>query len=729
MKRKSHQRITKIKLDQILELLKKAENTSVEDACTIEPAKDQLTPYPDMNNLRTWTRDYLTKGLNKILINKLDTDGQTYMTTLIDGLPLFTKMSKTISFKKYSDSYIFSDQVTTYNNVAIDPATGIITYPQSNSKLFIPTPTSIWANGKFSITFRLSDLKGGPYIFYMGFRDSEGSFTGHSRGYISSKNETLNISFNNSTEFKSPQLSANTWYTFSFSLDSSYNITLNLISENGTKLIDNQLYHQKLATNNTTLYVGYLYDQNFQVDATKCSFGNESQTIKLYKTTQTESEINTETSKPGLWLSNLIQPVSGSQAGSWLRSNLIHSNEDKYSLINSYVVGNYSNTFTQPALILSPSNQDNADDMCPRKRKFPVTTDWVYYNQHYSPCISSCINYVNQPDNHSYFSFPITYFEYKYGSYQTIAFPVDPDMQTYTETDSTCLNYNFTNPSDNETAYNATLYSMQAANSNQKPEPINSLVLKPNGATGGSVSGTLTSFDDEGNKCETNINYIFRSVQAMFSTDYEYVTSDNSLDNTSIKPKKAYSRLSACCYYHYEWLDSVGWWLIGSGNYRFRYTAKMEPGYSCRGVAYQNPDGTYSYGMSSGNNSASYNTTTGGSATCGADSSSPSVDYDSNGYCGSYRGRLDGYIIRSDSDLSGQSGLNIYLHVKDLAAESRSKGIPFVNPDCTQPSFQVYVNTDATPKDFEKVYLIAENVSIDALGNIDTINEKIIKLT
>ena len=33
------------------------------------------------------------------------------------------------------------------------------------------------------------------------------------------------------------------------------------------------------------------------------------------------------------------------------------------------------------------------------------------------------------------------------------------------------------------------------------------------------------------------------------------------------------------------------------------------------------------------------------------------------------------------------------------------------------------------PKDFEKVYLIAENVSIDALGNIDTINEKIIKLT
>ena len=534
MKKKSHQRITKIKLDQILELLKKAEDTSVEDACTIEPATNQLTPYPDMDNLRTWTRDYLTKGLNKILINKLDDNGQTYMTTLIDGLPLFTKMSKTIGE-------------------------------------------------------------------------------------------------------------------------------------------------------------------------------------------------NIETSKPGLWLSNLIQPVSGSQAGSWLRSNLIHSDEDKYSLINSYVIGNYSNTFTQPALILSPLNQDNANDMCPRKTKFPFTTDFVYYNQHYSPCISSCINYVNQPDNNSYYTFPITYFEYKYGSYQTIAFPADPDMQTYTETDSTCLNYNFTNPGDNGTSYNATLYSMQAANSLQTPEPINSLSLKPNGTTGGSVSGTLTSFDDNGNKCETNINYIFRTVQAMFSTDYEYVTSDNSLDNTPTKPRKAWSKLAACCYYHYI-EDNQGYFYLASGYYRFRYAATMVSGITCSGVEFTDSEGNTKIGFSSGNKGVNYHSHD--SATCGQTHDSPSVTYGSGGgYCGAYLGRLDGYMLYDRADLSGQSGLNIYLHVKDLAAESRSKGIPFVNPDCTQPSFQVSVNTDATPKDFEKVYLIAENVSIDALGNIDTINEKIIKLT
>lgn len=91
---KSNQRITKIKRDPIEELLKKAEATPVENACTIQPQGMDLTPYPDMNNLRLWTNNYLLNGINATYINNIDASGQTYLTTIVDGLPLFTKLTK-----------------------------------------------------------------------------------------------------------------------------------------------------------------------------------------------------------------------------------------------------------------------------------------------------------------------------------------------------------------------------------------------------------------------------------------------------------------------------------------------------------------------------------------------------------------------------------------------------------------------------------------------------------
>lgn len=96
MKRKSNQRITKIKRDRIEDLLKQAENTNVQDGTVIQEAGAELVPYPNFDQLRTWTRKYITKGLNKILINNIDQTGKKYITTLIDGLPLFTKTSKTV---------------------------------------------------------------------------------------------------------------------------------------------------------------------------------------------------------------------------------------------------------------------------------------------------------------------------------------------------------------------------------------------------------------------------------------------------------------------------------------------------------------------------------------------------------------------------------------------------------------------------------------------------------
>lgn len=91
---RSNQRITKIKRDPIEELLKKAEAMDVEDACQVQPAGSDLTPYPNYDYLRLWTRDYLLKGVNAIYNVDRDNDGQSYMTTIVDGLPLFTKQTK-----------------------------------------------------------------------------------------------------------------------------------------------------------------------------------------------------------------------------------------------------------------------------------------------------------------------------------------------------------------------------------------------------------------------------------------------------------------------------------------------------------------------------------------------------------------------------------------------------------------------------------------------------------
>lgn len=97
MRKRSNQRITKIKKDFILDLLKRAEAVNVANATSIQPPGSDLIPYPDMDNLRLWVRDYLLKGLTKIYPVNLTEDGQTYLTTIIDGLPLFTKLTKTIS--------------------------------------------------------------------------------------------------------------------------------------------------------------------------------------------------------------------------------------------------------------------------------------------------------------------------------------------------------------------------------------------------------------------------------------------------------------------------------------------------------------------------------------------------------------------------------------------------------------------------------------------------------
>jgi hypothetical protein len=166
---KSNQRITKIKRDPIEELLKKAEATPVENACTIQPQGMDLTPYPDMNNLRLWTNNYLLNGLNATYINNIDTSGQTYLTTIVDGLPLFTKLTKSLylraglvdfnqptldsngeiggaSFAVTADSEVVTyalntDKLTTHGSPQFNPSTGVALGFSNSNYYTLPAST------------------------------------------------------------------------------------------------------------------------------------------------------------------------------------------------------------------------------------------------------------------------------------------------------------------------------------------------------------------------------------------------------------------------------------------------------------------------------------------------------------------------------------------------------------------------------------------------------------
>ena len=113
VKRYSNQRITKIKRDLILDLVEQAEKIPVEQGVTEVPAGADLTPYPDLTNLRTWVRDNLLSGINGVCISgynlksnrdavgypEVDKDffynpGYLKFTTCLDGLILNTQEAK-----------------------------------------------------------------------------------------------------------------------------------------------------------------------------------------------------------------------------------------------------------------------------------------------------------------------------------------------------------------------------------------------------------------------------------------------------------------------------------------------------------------------------------------------------------------------------------------------------------------------------------------------------------
>lgn len=394
---KSNQRITKIKRDPIEELLKKAEATDVEDACQVQPQGMDLTPYPDMNNLRLWVRDYLLKGLNVIYNNDLTTDGQTYMTTIVDGLPLFTKLSKTIKQKAISTP--FEQPVLTEDGTIGGSSFAVNGLSVMGTSLYVMTNPNT------------------GYYYYGGYLPNQ-QFTYYNPDAI----KLTSITFNNISI--PSDIAGDILKTFKLEASNDNNdwITIGTYSRtNSTAGSGND---------NVEVTTEYAF-KYFRFTLLEAFNGNVNKQAVSYCRLNGIIETgiaNVETSKPGLWLSNLCEPYQVSQAGGWLRQNLINDYYKEYTNLNSDTIGNYSFSYFQRGIIHRDAGSTHADNDS--------------YCQHWSPSALGCIS-------HDSLIIPTNNLRNIYTSYQTLAVPSDVDKQSYSETMSKDVEFTFVDNNNN----------------------------------------------------------------------------------------------------------------------------------------------------------------------------------------------------------------------------------------------------------------------------------------
>ena len=672
MRRRSNQRITKIKKDFIEELLKRAEAMDVADGTSIQPPGSDLIPYPDMNNLRHWTRDYLLKGLTKVYPVKLDTDGQTYLTTLIDGLPLFTKMTKSI---KELDEPVLVDYVqpTDFQNV---------------SKLDVSINCSVDKALNSSVHF--NQCLNGTGIWHS---------TSASNGI---KEQTVFIHFVKPVKPDSVQ--------FTNRSNDPKNIqpikTVDVYGSN-----DNNNYTRLGSYTNTNQSLGGVWTVPL-VSIEAYSY------IKLFFTTYTDygaldrcvfhgqvvddtKKITVETSKPGLWLSNLIQPVTDSVAGSWLRHNLIHSNENSYDDVNSDVIGNYTWSFFQRGILhrTAGSSHNNDDSYC----------------QHWSPSALGCIS-------HDAIIIPSNNLRSTYTSYQMPVVPNDANMQYYEETMSKDVEYTFVDNNNNipltTTQFNGRVVGdgwvyelLLTPNGNgsgnnygggDNPEG-------PNGSNGGCITGTISYADsNQGTICTQEVNSCFQTDQSFFNPQVPDVPTTKPIGNEGGTITADVYALICCSNIHTQ--DNR---LHGSlGTVAAKFSGNKP-------VTIANTDGTTSTNLSTNMN---WNYDLGSSATCGHQGlRSASADGCGSGWCGG--GCYSGNVIVSKPPAE-QNGIDLWLNIYDLKKQYEQEGLPW-SGGCGANRFTIDISTEKCTESYCTAKLIAHNVDINALGDISQLEQQV----
>ena len=697
MRRRSNQRITKIKKDFIEELLKRAEAMDVADGTSIQPPGSDLIPYPDMNNLRLWTRDYLLKGLTKVYPVKLDTDGQTYLTTLIDGLPLFTKLSKTIGTTEVSQVTTgISSFLTKVGNPTVSSNYVVSNFSGSNY-FSIPSNTTYKAVGNiYKIQFTTgSDItseqcilhaQGGPAIIILG---------GILREWVANNTDLFTVK-------------PNTTYDLELTINSTSGSTAATarVSENGGPFTTVNINDTFTFTNTSGFYVGMSSQSTDRYFRGSIDFDKSSITINNVVSTfcsyaEKETVVPVETSKPGLWLSNLIAPISNSFAGSWLRHNLIHSNESSYDNVNSDVIGNYTWSFFQRGILhrTAGSSHNNDDSYC----------------QHWSPSALGCIS-------HDAIIIPSNNLRSTYTSYQMPVVPNDANMQYYEETMSKDVEYTFVDNNNNipltTTQFNGRVVGdgwvyelLLTPNGNgsgnnygggDNPEG-------PNGSNGGCITGTISYADsNQGTICTQEVNSCFQTDQSFFNPQVPDVPTTKPIGNEEGTIAADVYAYTCCPNIHTS--DNR---LHGSlGTVAAKFSGN-------KSVTIANTDGTTSTNLSTNMN---WNYDLGSSTTCGHQGlRTASADDCGSGWCGG--GCYSGNVIVSKPPTE-QNGIDLWLNIYDLKKQYEQEGLPW-SGGCGANRFTIDISTEKCTESYCTAKLIAHNVDINALGDISQLEQKV----
>ena len=731
MKRQSHQRITKIKRDKVEELLKQAESISVEDGTVVQPQGADLIPYPDMDRLRIWTNSYLLPGVNKIYPTKIDNQGTMYLTAIVDGLPLHTKMTKTIEGTStetiVTGKQLNSNILITYGSPTFNEATGVASgFSASNYYKIKSDYVAVGTEfcfciiaGDISLTSRIYQIawsysmlqlyQQGSTIY--SWQDGTG---GGERAIVS------NLTTGQEVYIKLQYTTTNT-VTIKYSFDGSEYTTVydNHTATRTWGSTDQYSNLYWIGTNANTSESANNYFHG-SIDFSK-SYVRLSSGLPEYLATDTTEPITltSETSKPGLWLSNFIYPVYGDNSGSYLQHNKVHSNEDVFNKFNSDIIGNYSYSFIQRGKFTkySEANWDNGCD----------TTYWQFtpnnYNIHYSPNIHSCMAYPSLQISNPKFG-------QIYTTYQTIVTPSDPDMQKYQEADHKCITFDNREYSNNEsvTKYAARLVGKDWSyeltfNGNgfgsgndygNGGHPDND-----NGSNGGCVTGTITYVDSIlGTTCTQEINSCFQTEQSYFNPNVPDLGNNELLTNTPDEWKTGIlcdntGRVQLRCVQ------------FGSGGYDIIYNPKVA---SCvhgfRGFIHRLSDGTESEPGTSFQNVGYSDYHLGGNCGVYVDYPIGSMESSDCGYTCFISGSLfpgTTYKYRQHRDIVPYENVNIYMNIYDLKAEAEDQGLPWTG-GCGEARFTVEFSTSKCDKPGCTSKLIASNVNINSLGDISKLN-------
>ena len=707
MKRKSNQRITKIKKDRIKELLEAAEEIAPKDGTQIQQPGEELAPYPNFNYLRIWTRDYLTKGLDKVLINDLSEDGQTYITTLIDGLPLFTKLTKSID--NQSLEYEFLENLEFKGDLTINGAT-VSGFGPSNA---IKTN---WTKDDFQVGTELQ------FKINSGNFDSKTNdntifiFRPYGQLAINKSSSTGNWhfwSYNNRTTnqyWSSFTIQPNTVYWVKMIIRSGYALDYQY-STDGTTW--NSIFGSTF-TDGSGAALSFNCIGNFEVDNSDLDiywFTGSIDLSQSYKTNPTTGkteylatlkQATVETTKPGLWLSNLIQPRSNSTAGSWLCQNLINTTELDHPNLDT--LGNYAYSFLQRGI-------------------YHRTSGSVHYNhdsyaQHWSPSYLSCIS-------HDSLIIPFNNLRRTYTPYQTLVFPVDPDMQTYEETECKDIEYQFANNVDTLlpeiTDFNGRIvgegwsyefrFDPNGTGSGNDygggGDPTGD-----NGSNGGCVTGSITYSDSVyGTSCTQEINSCFQTTGSYFNPDVPDLSGYQMLDDGTNTNGTFTVGMNQCntghsTYYHPD--DTLP--PTGRNCY-----IKLNISSDCKIDFY-----TQESAEGSGNWTAGFATASGGNCQ-GVDGFINVNVSGSECSCG-YQG-CGGEVGTATwaSDIEPLEGVDIYMIITDLKCQYESNGLPWTY-GCGTDRFTVRFSTEKSDSKCDKNILIATNIDINKLGDISRLN-------